>query len=158
MTYPASPAFDAEPAGPERRWSTFVVLYYGILIPPFLWAFQESLNFGLASHACFPHDSPRATFTQDMDWVWYALLGINLVCLVGSAAGLGTSYYSWRSILRDLRPDRRRREDVHDDLLEPGEPRIRVFAAAGFLISLLFSIAILVNTISIWTLGTCSLA
>ena len=158
MTYPASPAFDAEPAGPERDWPTVVVLCYGLLVPPFLWAFQESLNFGLASHACFPHATPRAAFIPGMNWVWYALLGINLACLVASAAGMATSWYFWRRLLRDLFPDDRRREDVHDDLLEPGEPRVRVFAASGFLISLLFSIAILVNTISLWTLSTCSLA
>ena len=160
MTYPSSPAFDAEPAGPERAWSSFIVLYYGILVPPFLWAFQESLNFGLASHACFPSatGAPRASFITGMGWVWWALLGINLGCLVLAAAGIATSYESWRRLWRDLRPDDRRREDVHDDLLEPGEPRVRVFAASGFLISLLFSIAILVNTISLWTLSTCSLA
>jgi hypothetical protein len=158
MTYPASPAFDAAPAGPERDWSSFVVLYYGILIPPLLWAFQESLNFGLASHACFPHATPRAAFIAGMAWVWCALPGINLGCLVASAAGVATSFYSWRRLWRDLLPDDRRREDVHDDLLEPGEPRVRVFAASGFLISLLFSIAILCNSISLWTLGTCSLA
>ena len=88
-----------------------------------------------------------------MNWVWYALLGVtNLACLVASAAAMATSWYFWRQLLRDLFPDDRRREDVHDDLLEPGEPRVSEFAASGFLISLLFSIAILVNTISLWTL------
>ncbi|HZZ60133.1 MAG TPA: hypothetical protein VFE63_03035 [Roseiarcus sp.] len=158
MTYPASPAFDAEPAGPERRWSSFVELYYGILIPPFLWAFQESLNFGLASHACFPDGAPSPAFIHGMGWVWWALLGVNLVCLIASAAGMANSYLLWRRLWRDLDPSDRRREDVHNDVLAPGEPRVRVFAAAGFLISLLFSIAILFNSISIWTLGTCSLA
>lgn len=158
MTYPASPAFEAEPAGPERSWLSFVALYYGILVPPLAWAFQESLNFGLASHACFPRSMPRPDFIHAMNWVWWALLGVNLACLVAGAAGVAIAYLLWRRLLRDLYPRDRRREDVHDDLLEPGEPRVRVFAASGFLISLLFTIAILVNTISIWTIGTCSLA
>lgn len=158
MSYPTSPAFDAEPAGPERAWPSFAALYYGILIPPLAWAFQECLDYGLASHACFPENMPRPTFLHDMGWIWWALLGINLLCLVGSAAGVATSYLLWGRLLRGLAPRDRGREDVHDNLLEPGEPRVRVFAAAGFLISLLFTIAILVNTISIWTIGTCSLA
>jgi hypothetical protein len=158
MTYPASPAFHAEPAGPERHWPSFAMLYFGILVPPFLWAFQESLNFALASHACFPDGAPSPTFVHGMGWVWQALLIVNLVCLAASLAGIATSYWLWGRILRDLQPRDRRREDVHDDVLEPGEPRIHVFAGCGFLISLLFSIAILFNTISLWMLQTCSLA
>ena len=158
MTHPVSPTFDAEPAGPKGRWPSFVGLYYGILIPPLLWAFQEYLNFGLASHACFPDGAPTPTFTHGMSWVWWALLTVNLACLFASLAGVGTSYWLWRRLLRGLDPRDRRREDVHDDVLEPGEPRVRVFAASGFLMSLLFSIPVLANSISIWTLGTCSLA
>jgi hypothetical protein len=158
MTYPASPAFYLGRADPERRWPSFIALYYGILVPPFLWAFQESLNFGLASHACFPDGAPAATFTRNMHWVWWALLGVSLVCFLASVGGIATSYLLWGRLLRGLDPRDRRRPDVHDDVLEPGEPRVRVFAASGFLISLLFSIAILANLISIWTLGTCSLS
>lgn len=157
MTYPSSPAFAAAPAGPERRWPSFVALYYGILVPPFLWAFQESFNFALASHACFPDSAPSVGFIGGMRWVWWALLGVNLACLIASAAGVGASYSLRRRLLRELNPRDRHRGDVHDDVLDPGEPRVRALAASGFLISLLFSIAILVNSISIWALETCSL-
>lgn len=141
MTYPASPAFAPEPAGPERRWPPFVALYYGILVPPFLWAFQESFNFALASHACFPGSAPSVGLIGGMHWVWWAMLGVNLACLAASVAGVAASYSLRRRLLRELDPRDRRREDVHDDVLDPGEPRVRVLAACGFLVSLLFSIA-----------------
>jgi len=142
-----------ERAGPEHGLPNRTWIYYGMLAPPAFWAFQEWVNYGVASHACFPFNVPLPNFLPPMGWTWWFLLGVNLGCLLGSAVGLYTSYRSWRRLLR---PRERREEDEHDNILEPGEGRIRAFAAAGLLISMLFTIAILANLESIGAISTCS--
>ena len=38
------------------------LLYYGLLAPPVIWAFEFNLNYALASHACYPAGETRASF------------------------------------------------------------------------------------------------
>lgn len=130
-----------------------VLLYYGLLAPPAIWAFEFMLNYALASHACSPSGETRAGVLPGWSWIWWALLGINLACVVASAAGMFTSYISWRGLLR---PASSRHSDEHDDILEPGEGRARVFAASGLLVSMLFTLAILSSTESLGAISTCS--
>ena len=126
-----------------------LTLYYGLLAPPLAWCAQECLGFGLASHAGFPESAPRASFLQGYTGVWTALLGVNLALLVVSRARPAF-----------LRPrsgtDANRPAAPATDLLDPRESRIRVFAASGLFVAILFAIAIGVNTISLTTLSTCS--
>ncbi|HLH47895.1 MAG TPA: hypothetical protein VKV96_01030 [Roseiarcus sp.] len=127
-------------------------LYYGLLVPPLAWSLQLLTDFALASHACFPQGTTRASFLPGWEGIWTVLLIINLVCLAASIAGLIGAFYSWRRLPPRPAPNE------HDDLLGPGEGRLRVFAASGFLISFLFTIAILFNTSSLSALSTCSQA
>ena len=128
-------------------------LFYGLLAPPLVWAIQLYLNFGLASHACFPGETPRASFLPGWERIWTALLAVNLVCAAICAIGLLASGYSWRR-LRNPR------------LSRPGHlasrPRVRGtadrFAVAGLMVSGLFTAAILFNTLYLWALSTCSQA
>lgn len=140
-------------ASPRDRRPPSALLYFALLAPPAAWLLQLNLNFGLASFACFPRGVTRASFLPGWEHVWSLLLAVNLLCAILGAAGIGGGLYSW---LRLLRPDRP--PDEHDDILEPGEGRLRVFAAAGVLIGALFTIAILFNTVALSALSTCSQA
>ena len=66
-------------------WSRRCLLY-GLLIPPFAWAVELYLNFGLASHACFPDGAPRASFLarlgRNLDVL---LVAVNIICALASA-------------------------------------------------------------------------
>ena len=87
-------------------------LFYGLLVPPFVWAIELYLNFGLASHACFPGEAPRASFLPGWERIWTVLLVVNLVCAAICAIGLIASGYSWRRLrnppvsLEELRASR----------------------------------------------------
>ena len=151
----SQPSVIDERAGPEHGGPHPAWLYYGLLAPPAIWAYQFMLNYALASHACYPSGVARTSFLPGWGGIWWALLGINLACLLASAAGVFTSYIAWRRLLR---PSASRRRDEHDDILEPGEGRVRVFAASGILVSLLFTVAILAGTESLGALSTCSQA
>ena len=78
-------------------------MLYGLLLPPLVWAIQLYLNFGLASHACFPGEAPRATFVHGWERTWSLLLVVNLLCAAICAIGLLASGYSWHR-LRDEYP------------------------------------------------------
>lgn len=128
-------------------------MYYGLFAPWVAWGAEQLTDFALASHACFPAGESRAAFLEGWHGVWSVMLAINIALLVISAAGMATSLLSWRRLWRE-----QRHKDEHHWLLEPGEGRVRVFAASGFLVSLLFTIAIIFNTISLTALSTCSQA
>lgn len=127
------------------------LLWYGLVAPPLVWAVELYLNFGLASHACFPIEAPRATFLPGWERIWVALLAVNLVCLVVAAIGLVTSAFSW-SRLHDEQPV----EGEAGGIAYPSGERLRSFAVSGLMVSGLFTVAILFNTLYLWSISTCS--
>ncbi len=127
------------------------LLLYGLLVPPFIWAVELYLNFGLASHACFPQETPRTSFLPGWERVWGALLVVNIVCAALCAIGILASGYSWRR----LRRERPASEELRG-VIFPSEGRLRSFAVSGLMVSGLFTLAILFNTLSLWALSSCS--
>ena len=127
-------------------------LLYGLLVAPLIWASQLYLNYGLASHACFPDQTPRASFLPGWERIWVVLLVVNLVCLAICAIGLLASGYSWRRL--------RNREALvagaDSDPARTSEERMRSFAVAALMVSGLFTTAILFDALYLWMLSTCS--
>jgi hypothetical protein len=152
MTLQSAPSREIAPAsgGGQARLG---LLVYGLLIPPFVWALELYLNFGLASHACFPDRTPRASFLPGWESIWVGLLVINIVCVAACAAGLIASGFSWRR-LRVVHPVPAEEGGVP----HPAEGRLSAFAVSGLLVSGLFALAVLFNTLSLWALSTCSQA
>ena len=128
------------------------LLFYGLLVAPLIWAIQLYLNFGLASHACFPSEAPRASFLPGWERIWVVLLVVNLVCLAICAIGLFASGYSWRR----LRNQQALVAGADSESARTSEERMRSFAVAGLMVSGLFTTAILFNTLYLWALSTCS--
>jgi hypothetical protein len=150
MTQSPTTSIDARPAPRNGgAWSGFLLC--GLLVAPLIWAIQLYLNYGLASHACFPGQTPRASFLSGWERIWVALLVVNLVCVAICAIGLLASGYSWRR----LRQPGVVAEEV-GGVAYPSEERVRSFAVAALMVSGLFTAAILFNTLYLWALSTCS--
>jgi hypothetical protein len=79
------------------------------------------------------------------------LLVVNLVCVAICAIGLLASGYFWRR-LRNERPVAQELGGI----AYPSEERLRSFAVSGLMVSGLFTVAILFNTLYLWALSTCS--
>jgi hypothetical protein len=116
-----------------------------------VWAVQLELNYGLASHACFPAEAPRASFLPGWERIWVVLLVVNLVCLALCAIGLLTSGY-FRRRFRGEQPV----EGELGGVEYPSMERLSAFAVSGLLVSGVFTVAILFNTLYLWALSTCS--
>jgi hypothetical protein len=152
MTAESSPSRDIRRAFRDgQAWRALLI--YGLLVPPFFWALELYLNSGLASHACFPQVTPRASFLPGWQSIWAALLVINIVCVVLCAVGLGASGFSWRRLHASGGV-----ENERGGIPYPSQGRLGAFAVSGLLISALFTLAILFNTLSLWALSTCSQA
>ena len=136
---------------PRRGGALRGLLWYGLLVPPLVWAIELELNFGLASHACYPAQAPRASFLPGWERIWTVLLAVNLVCLVIGAAGLLTSGFSWRRLQGEFPA-----EGEVGGIAYPSEERMRSFAISGLMVSGVFTVAILFNTLYLWALSTCS--
>jgi hypothetical protein len=130
-------------------WSGLIM--YGLFIPPLAWAIELYLNFGLASHACFPDGAPRASFLPGWEGIWIVLVAVSLICAAICAIGLISSGYSWRSLSRERPP-----AEAIGEVLHPSEGRLRAFAVSGLIVSGLFTVAILFDSLYLWALSTCS--
>jgi hypothetical protein len=136
---------------PRSGGVTRGLLWYGLLVPPLVWAIQLELNYGLASHACFPVGAPRASFLPGWERIWVVLLVVNLVSLALGAIGLLASGYSWRRLRRGCEV-----KGKVGGVAYPSEERLRSFAFSGLLVSGVFTVAVLFNTLYLWALSTCS--
>ncbi len=144
MSAQASPAAHKGFRTRETKVSA-LQLYYPLLAPPLLWAFEMIVNFAVSSHACFPSGAPRADFLPGWEQAWRLALAVNVACAAAAALGLALSASLWRSL-------RRRADEGTDSQL------LRVLAVSGLLVSALFTLAILFNTLSLGMLSTCSRA
>lgn len=148
----SSPAASTEirPVPPDRRASSPLLLY-GLLIPPLAWAAGLYLNFGLASHACFPDGGPRSSFLPGWEGIWTVLIAVNIICALACAIGLLTSRYSWSLIPRDRPP-----ANEPGGIPSPSPGRLQAFAVSGLIVSGLFTTAIVFNFLYLLALSTCS--
>jgi hypothetical protein len=148
---PESTSSAGDPAIRRNGDGSTGLLLYGLLVPPLIWAAQLYLNFGMASHACYPNEAPRTSFLPGWDRIWTVLLAVNLLCAAICAIGLLASGYSWRR----LRGDRDFAEEA-GGAAHLSDGRLRSFAVCGLMVSGLFTVAILFNTLYLWALSTCS--
>jgi hypothetical protein len=133
-------SYGVEHPAPHRGRASDALLFSALTAPPLAWAAQLFIDYGLASHACFPGDAPRRARPEDgalHGW----LLGINLVALVIAIAATATSFVIWR---------RTRGEAAggHEHAVEAGQGRTRFFAVWGLWSGVWFILQILFQTIA----------
>jgi len=139
---------EAHPA-PHRNRVPLGWQFFGLLAAPSAWALHLLINYGLTSGACFPGNVPRLVPLPNLQWVWPAIIAIDVIALLIAAAGLFVSYRNWRAS-RDESSGR-----AHE-LVETGEGRTRFLSVWGLLISGLFLLAIALDLVGALTLSLCA--
>lgn len=92
------------------------VLAFALGAAPTAWLIQTSVNYGVASPACYPAAEPLGEMLSR--WPWPAVLAVNLLGIAIAAAAAFTGYRTWR----------RTRHEADGDAgstLEAGEGRTR---------------------------------
>lgn len=125
----------AHPA-PHRDRVPLGSLVFGLAAAPFAWGAQLVINYGHASHVCYPGDRPRTAFMTGHGSIWLFLLIVEGIALAVALAGAATAYRSWAATDAEAHGDT-------EDLVEAGRGRTRFLALWGLMTSLGFAVAIL---------------
>ncbi len=140
---------EASHPSPARGSVALWLLIGAFAAGPAGWITQLVVNYGIASHACYPRTEPWL-IAPPPGWsgesAWLAALNLTSLC-VAVAGGL-VSWRIWR---------RTRNEKAGDaeSAMEIGEGRTRFIASCGILTATTFSIAILFGTLQPFLLLTC---
>jgi hypothetical protein len=123
-------------------------LAIGLLAAPLAWFVQLVVAYGLASHACFPHDVSLPGASAGWHWAWPASLALNLAALLACAAAAILCWRHWRRARGEA-------AGSHGRLLEAGEGRTRFLAVFGMWSGVWFAIAIVADTILLLEVPLC---
>lgn len=140
--------YGVEPPAPHAARVSLALLFGALIASPLAWSAQLLLNYGLASHACFPSDAPRASLSTGWEWAPRAIIAINLFCLLIAIAASLVSASIWR----------RTREEAaggHAGALDVGQGRTRFFAIWGVWAGVWFSLQIVFATIAAFWVPPC---
>jgi hypothetical protein len=130
-------------AGAVPRW----LLVTALLAAPIAWLVQLSVDYGLASHACFPRESPVPTGLTVSPAAWPGSFALIIAALVIACASTGASFWMWR---------RTRHEAPNGyGLVEGAEGRTRFLAVWGFWTGIWFALDILFGVIGFIEVSAC---
>lgn len=122
------------------------VLAFILLAAPVAWLIQTSVNYAVASHACYPASEPRLGLTEQ--WPWLAVTAITLIGLAVALAAATMGYRAWRLT----------RAEASGNLgttLEAGEGRTRFLSLWGTMTSCGFAVALVFSLIAIGGVPPC---
>ena len=122
------------------------VLVFAMGAAPLAWLAQTSINYGIASHACYPASEPL--LAQLSQWPWPAVIIINLASIAIAAAAAFTAYGLWRRTRQEASGDA-------PETLEAGEGRTCFLALWGAMASTGFTVALLFSLIGILGVPPC---
>jgi hypothetical protein len=134
---------------PHRDRVALAGLAFGLVGGPLAWIVQFCVNFGLASHACFPHDVSHNRPQAGWEHVGSAVLAINLAAMVVALAAVVVAWLDWRAT-------RYEHAGGPDHLLDVGEGRSRFLGICGVMTGLGSLLAIAVNTVAVFMVPPCA--
>ena len=134
--------------GPRRGWA--FGLMFALLAPAILWPFALYLNYGLASHACFPAGSPLPS--QRWSGLPDVLKVFNIVCLLTGLGALAVATFDWR------RARHAAAAPTSSGERNQAESVLGSLALAALLVALVLCVGLFVNGLSIWLISRCALA
>ncbi|VFU16471.1 hypothetical protein [Methylocella tundrae] len=142
-------ASDISHPAPARGEEKIVALAFGLMGAPLIWALHLLVNVSVAGQACAGAE-PRLDATMTPGASQTFLLAVDgLACAVALAA-LFVSYRAWRATRREnaTKQPRQSGATAAQHTTEIGEGRTRFIALGGILMSSLFLIAILFDSLA----------
>jgi hypothetical protein len=118
------------------------LLAFAIIAGPLIWSLHLFVNYGFASHVCFPGAAPIKGWPHGEDWLWTLLTGVDLAGIAIAALAAFASYAIWRPARREYAGS-------------PAHSRVRFLALWGIMTSAGFVIAIAFDLVGILVLQSC---
>lgn len=144
----------AHPA-PARNDVSPGLLWFGLVGGPAAWTVQTLVDLAVASHGCYPRLFPLAA--PVLAGLRGILVVVSLTALVVCiiAALVATRTWSRTRHEHQANTGAGEKHGPSAALLETGEGRTRFLALSGLMTSIVFTIAVLAHTISIFIVGPC---
>jgi hypothetical protein len=116
---------------PHRGRVGLATLFYGLFVPPIVWAGNLMITYALATHACYPGPDPLTHVAPGFGFAWGLILALFLLTLVLCATGFAVS-------LRNFAISGTESEGHVHHLLDAGEGRTRYLSVIGMAYAVLF--------------------
>jgi hypothetical protein len=148
------PRGSAHPA-PARNDVSPGLLWFGLAGGPAAWTIQTLVDLSLTSHGCYPRLFPLAApILAGLRGILATVsLAALLVCIVAAFAAIRT--WSQTRHEHQANSGAGEKHGPSTALLETGEGRTRFLALSGVMTSIVFTIAVLAHTVSIFIVGPC---
>ena len=144
----------AHPA-PARNDVSSGLLWFGLVGGPAAWTVQTLVDLAVASHGCYPRLFPlEAPVLSSLRAIVISVsLAALIVCITAGLAAIR----SWSQTRHEHQSSSGAGEKHGPSaaLLETGEGRTRFLALSGLMTSIVFTIAVLAHTVSIFIVGPC---
>jgi hypothetical protein len=138
---------EARPA-PHRGRVDGAPLIFGVMAGPIAWGLQLLVNYGLASHFCFPGSVPLDQPDGLSGYLRSVLIAVNVVAIAIAIGATAVSFKAWRSTRGEL-------SGGSADLVDIGEGRTRFLAFWGMMTGSGFLLAIVFNLVGVLGLQLC---
>lgn len=141
--------FEIGHPAPDSGRVSLTMLFIGFAGAPIAWSLQLLAMSGIAGIACAT--TLGGSLGLQPSWATPALIATNVAALIGSAVALAVGYRNLKRTRSELRGGNR-------GLMDAGEGRTRYVSVWSVWTGILFILAILFNTISLfWGGGVCGL-
>ncbi|ACK52285.1 hypothetical protein Msil_3382 [Methylocella silvestris BL2] len=134
-----------EHPAPARGEIGVAALAFGLIGAPASWAAHFLMNVTIASRACFPGSQP-SSLASAAALAHALILTIDGLATLTACAALAISYLAWRSTAHE-KAAKQRHGSRPEHAAEVGEGRTRFIALGGILMSSVFIVAILFDTL-----------
>lgn len=130
-------------AGAVPRW----LLFAALLAAPIAWFIQLCVDYGLASHACFPREHPLAAGLEVWPQLWPGSVALIIGALVVAGTASAAAFWMWMRTRHEVANVR--------GLIEGAEGRTRFLAVWAFWIGIWFALQILFGAIGFLAVSGC---
>jgi len=145
----------AHPA-PARGDVSSALLWFGLAGGPAAWTVQTLVDLAVAAHGCYPRLFPLAA--PMLAGLRGIVITVSIAALIVCVAAGLVAFRTWGKIRHEHQGSSGAGEKHGPSaaLLETGEGRTRFLALSGLMTSIVFTIAVLAHTVSIFIVGPCA--
>ncbi|HVW93765.1 MAG TPA: hypothetical protein VHB74_14320 [Devosia sp.] len=132
---------------PHRERAERLPLLFALCAAPAAWILQLLVGFAVTAYVCYPGE-PRAALPSVPGWVQPVVIALNIL-------GLAVAVLSFAVGLALIRATRGEHQARSGGIMDVGEGRTRFLATWSLFGTLVFAVALIANTFSLFLVPLC---